>query len=244
MVLHFNVSGADRKALVQIIAGELGEKAAYLGMPSAAYQIGDYNISKDGMLSWGDMIDADPAIMDRSNAIVQACVNAGFEPEEWEFYRKQEAAMNEPMDESMNESEPMGLTVEMPREQFSDTQLENLKKLVDGKTALLKEALAVDELPINITEDKVSFPWFSITPSAEECEAYTSLIAAICRMAKEAKRVTLKEKDVTNTKYAFRCFLLRLGFIGDEYKQSRRILMKNLTGSSAFKDGKKGGDEA
>jgi hypothetical protein len=186
------------------------------------------------------MIDADPAIMDRSNAIVQACVNAGFEPEEWEFYRKQEAAMNEPM----NESEPMGLTVEMPREQFSDTQLENLKKLVDGKAALLKAALAVDELPINITEDKVSFPWFSITPSAEECEAYCSLIAAICRMAKEAKRVTLKEKNVTNTKYAFRCFLLRLGFIGDEYKQSRRILMKNLTGSSAFKDGKKGGDEA
>jgi hypothetical protein len=38
-------------------------------------------------------------------------------------------------------------------------------------------------------------------------------------------------------KYAFRCFLLRLGFIGDEYKKSRKILLKNLSGSSAFKSG-------
>lgn len=236
MVLHFNVSGAERKALVQVIADKLGEKASYLGMPSAAYQIGDYNVSKDGTLSWGDMVDADPEIMERSNSIVEACVNAGFEPEEYEFYRQQEAAMEE--------CEQIGLTIEMPREQFTDSQLENLQKLVEGKAALLKEALAINDLPIDITEEKVSFPWFSITPSAEECEAYTSLIAAICRMAKEAKRVTLKEKEVDNTKYAFRCFLLRLGFIGDEYKQSRKILMKNLSGSSAFKNGKKGGDEA
>ena len=40
-----------------------------------------------------------------------------------------------------------------------------------------------------------------------------------------------------NEKYAFRCFLLRLGFIGDKYKQTRKILLRNLAGSSAFKDG-------
>ena len=38
-----------------------------------------------------------------------------------------------------------------------------------------------------------------------------------------------------NEKYAFRCFLLRLGFIGEEFKQSRKILLSNLDGSSAFK---------
>jgi hypothetical protein len=45
------------------------------------------------------------------------------------------------------------------------------------------------------------------------------------------------EKKVDNEKYAFRCFLLRLGFIGAEYKTDRKILLKNLTGSSAFKNG-------
>ena len=44
-----------------------------------------------------------------------------------------------------------------------------------------------------------------------------------------------------NEKYAFRCFLLRLGFIGAEYKAARKVLLRNLTGSSAFKSGKRGG---
>ena len=51
------------------------------------------------------------------------------------------------------------------------------------------------------------------------------------------RQVTATEKPVENEKYAFRCFLLRLGFIGSEYKAERKILLKNLTGSSAFKDG-------
>ena len=59
-------------------------------------------------------------------------------------------------------------------------------------------------------------------------------------MSKDAKRVTAKEKDVDNEKYAFRCFLLRLGFIGTEYKAERKILLRNLDGSSAFKAGRDG----
>ena len=47
----------------------------------------------------------------------------------------------------------------------------------------------------------------------------------------------IKEKETDNDKYAFRCFLLRLGFIGSEYKAERKILLRNLTGSSAFKNG-------
>jgi len=56
-------------------------------------------------------------------------------------------------------------------------------------------------------------------------------------MARNAKRVNAKEKDTDNEKYAFRCFLLRLGFIGAEFKTERKILLRNLTGSSAFRSG-------
>jgi hypothetical protein len=58
---------------------------------------------------------------------------------------------------------------------------------------------------------------------------------ALCDMARSQKRVTAKEKETGNDKYAFRCFLLRLGFVGDEYKSARKILLKNLSGNSAFK---------
>ena len=99
------------------------------------------------------------------------------------------------------------------------------------------EALGITDTRIEISEDKVSFPWFETIPSPEELDAYTKFIAALCEMSVKTKRVTAKEKEVDNDKYAFRCFLLRLGFIGDEYKTDRKILMRYLPGNSAFKGG-------
>ncbi len=102
-----------------------------------------------------------------------------------------------------------------------------------------KKALGIDDLRFELEEDRITFPWFA-EPQPKEATAYTHFIAALCRMSKDAKRITAKEKPVDNEKYAFRCFLLRLGFIGDAYKTDRKILLRNLSGSSAFKSGKAG----
>lgn len=56
-------------------------------------------------------------------------------------------------------------------------------------------------------------------------------------MSKNLQRVSSTERPVENEKYAFRCFLLRLGFIGNEYKTTRQILLRNLSGNSAWKNG-------
>jgi len=84
-------------------------------------------------------------------------------------------------------------------------------------------------------EEKVTFPWFDRIPEADQVESYTKFIAALCKMAREQKRVSAKEKPNANEKYTFRCFLLRLGFIGDEFKNDRKILLKNFDGSSAYR---------
>jgi len=76
-------------------------------------------------------------------------------------------------------------------------------------------------------------------PDPDEVSAYSQFICALCDMSRNQKRVNATEKDVENEKYAFRCFLLRLGFIGEEYKKERKILLRNLNGSSAFKGGAK-----
>ncbi len=73
---------------------------------------------------------------------------------------------------------------------------------------------------------------------ADNGPACIEFVAALRKMAMEAKRVTMTSQDVENEKYAWRCFLLRLGFIGPEYKKTRKILTKNFTGSSAFKNKK------
>ena len=97
----------------------------------------------------------------------------------------------------------------------------------------------MDALPIEFQDDRVTFPWFEELPDSDAVQAYTHFLSALCEMSKNAKRVTVTVKAVENEKYAFRCFLLRLGFIGAEYKTERKILLKNLTGSSAFKSGAK-----
>ena len=223
MELHFNVTGEDRKRLVGVIEQATGQKAAYLRVPTCAYQVGDFNIGKDGTLTFPDDMD-----ISACSDVIDVCVMAGFEPEDWERNTEERPEEN------------VSLTVEMPRGQFTEAQLENLKKLVSAKERLLKQALGTEEVPVIVTDEKVSFPWFSEGIPAEDCMAYTKLIGAICRMAKEAKRVTAKEKETDNPKYAFRCFLLRLGFIGDDYKTDRKILLRNLSGSSAFRTGRKG----
>ena len=82
-----------------------------------------------------------------------------------------------------------------------------------------------------------SFPWFSELPEPDEIHAYSTLIAALCKMSKDQKRISATEKLVDNERYAFRCFLLLLDFIGDEYKTDRKILMRYLPGNRAFKGG-------
>ncbi|MEG1447664.1 MAG: virulence protein, partial [Ruthenibacterium sp.] len=82
----------------------------------------------------------------------------------------------------------------------------------------------------------ISFPWFAGELDTDTVKAYTDFIAALCKMSREQKRISNTEKAVENEKYAFRCLLLRLGFVGAEYKADRKILLKNLTGSSAFKN--------
>ena len=62
--------------------------------------------------------------------------------------------------------------------------------------------------------------------------AYTEFVEKLCGMAKRMKRVSGKPTETDNDKYAFRCFLLRLGFIGDEYKAARKILLKNLSATT------------
>ena len=120
---------------------------------------------------------------------------------------------------------------------------ENLEKLLESKKELICRALGVSNLPIEVTDTVVKFPWFSELPNGDIMKAYTEFIAALCRMSIEQKRITAKPKENDNEKYAFRCFLLRLGFIGDEYKEVRKELLKNLSGSAAFKSGQKGVQE-
>lgn len=134
----------------------------------------------------------------------------------------------------MTNEENAGLTISMPLDGFDPASLDRLTRLIDSKATLIQKALGACCLTVQADSDHVSFPWWDRMPEPEEIQAYKSFIAAICAMAKEAKRVTAIEKEVESEKYSFRSFLLRLGFVGADSKVHRKILLKNLSGSAAF----------
>ena len=235
MRIEFQRTGAERKALVTAIGEILEVRPKYKGMPSAAYEIDYYTVTKDGTLEFDDRADSEEVenLLERlaDRGIVAApteMAQAWLDAREAERSEKSETALQEAN---------VGLTVEIPLEKVA---VGNLTKLLDAKGNLIRKALGITDLRIELLEDRVAFPWFSQV-DADSVAAYTHFISALCEMSRNAKRVTATEKPVENEKYAFRCFLLRFGFIGTEYKAERKILLRNLSGSAAFKN-KPGGN--
>ena len=220
MEVKFNVTGARRKMMVGVISDIIEVRSVYMGMPTAAYTIDFFTVSRDSTLIFDD----------RSDSEIVEKVLKGLEQAGFEF--KPSADEEE---ENAQESDTKGLTVEIPLEAV---QVGNLTKILEGKGSLIKKALGINDLRFEVKDNRISFPWFSeVEP--DEATAYSHFISVLCEMAKNQKRITAKEKETDNDKYAFRCFLLRLGFIGEEFKTERKILLRNLTGSSAFKGGAK-----
>ena len=216
MNIKFIVPGQKRKELAKDIGTWLGSEVKYRGAPTFAYNVDYFTIDREGSLSFDD--SADSEVIER---LLQHLYDEGFEFEMPE--------RNEPTEDA---SAPDRIAIQIP---FSQVNVGNLTLILDAKGNLIKKALGIEDLRFNLMEDRVDFPWFPMYSEPDELKAYMHFVTALCEMSKNQKRITAKEKTVDNEKYAFRCFLLRLGFIGDEYKAERKILLRNLTGSSAFK---------
>ena len=230
MTIYYNAQ--DRKPLVKAISEFTGADAVYMRTPTYAYRIDYFTVTREGNLEFDDTADSEEIenlleFLAERGFIAENDDTSGAEPTETAAEEVPAAA------DSAAHGEPVGLTVEVPLE---GAAVENLTKLINAKGSLIRKALAVENLQIEVTDSAVKFPWFADC-GPDERKAYTHFISALCELAKNAKRVTAKEKDTGNDKYAFRCFLLRLGFIGSEYKTERKILLRNLTGSSAFRNG-------
>ena len=230
MIIYYNAQ--DRKPLVKAISEFTGEKAVYMRTPTYAYRIDYFTVTREGNLEFDDRADSEEI-----EKLIEFLSERGFVSEDSDTAANtaQELTSEELSAAADNAAHgaPAGLTVEIPLESAA---VGNLTKLLDAKGGLIRRALAVEDILIEVTDSTVKFPWFAEC-GADECKSYTHFISALCELAKNAKRVTAKEKATDNDKYAFRCFLLRLGFIGSEYKAERKILLRNLTGSSAFRNG-------
>ena len=216
--IRFTLESKQRPKLAQEIGNILGIAPYYERVPSCAYDIAGYRLDKEGVLH----------------------IPEGAEEETIEDLIRQLREHGFQDDMEITEEVPVQqdkLTIGIPKESLTDMVLENLQKIIANKQTLFQRAFRTDNTEIEITEEKINFTWFSYTADGDVIAAHTKFISRLCDMARDAKRVSSKPTETDNDKYAFRCFLLRLGFIGKEYKTARKILLRNLTGNSAFRCG-------
>ena len=216
--IRFTLESKQRPKLAQEIGNLLGTAPHYERVPSCAYDIAGYRLDKEGVLHIPEGVEEETV-----EDLILQLRECGFQD-----------------DAEVTEEVPVQqekLTIAIPKDSLTDTALENLQKIIANKQTLFQRAFRMDSTEIEITDEKINFTWFLYTVDGDEITAYTQFISRLCDMARDAKRVSSKPTETDNDKYAFRCFLLRLGFIGKEYKTARKILLRNLTGNSAFRYG-------
>jgi len=320
MTINFNVTGKERKALVQALSELTYSDPVYAGAPTFAYTVGDYTVDKSGVISYSDTVAPEAVSL-----LVQKLSEKGFVPEQSEDEASTESETDAPIpeeasdftkteaadsildeasvpaedapapvavetpdvapeheedaqpaeaeteatqgaetpdvaaepaeEESPKEDAPeeaekddesaddaadtddTHLTITIPRASLPDDVLFRLKQIVANKGILFKNALQAETLPIIVTDEEVSFPWFTLTGMEGEATAYAQFITALCQMAKEQKRVLDKPYNGDNDRFAMRIFMVRLGMKGADFALARKLMMKNLSGNSGWRYG-------
>ena len=255
MRIHYNVTGAERKALVKVIVDTTGAKAEYKGMPSAAYEIDYFTVTKDGALEFSDRSDSEEV-----EAVLEALAAAGFD------------GVGETDGKSKGTRDTVELTVTLPLAKHTGMTLRNLINLIYTRAGLLNKALGtsfrvdaglvealrddvcvltLDRLfetveayenrhgkaadGLCVERDKLTFSTLPETDDPAVIRAFTTLCAMMNKQALAQQRIQAKGIGDDNEKYAMRIWLTRLGMNGPEFKDERRILMRNLSGNCAFR---------
>lgn len=251
----------SRKEFVEALAAKLGVAPKYLGAPTFAYQVGPFKVCRE-RAHQGE-IEADDTMWDTTNAdeVAPKWIAYG------EAFKEQEMAClagfdglpcgQEPEPGPTSEPavvinlqdgtvrEPQAGTIWMPW--MEPDEFAKLEAIVASKHDLICKAIGrnpADGLYLQHggEGEQIGFPWFTQEQIEYNGEEYLLFVGALCRLAETLHRVTAKQKTVPNEKYAFRCFLLRLGFIGEKYSKARKVLLANLEGNGAWRQ-PKGGDE-
>ena len=160
MRIEFHVTGADRKVLVTAMSEILEARPKYLGMPTAAYEVDHFRIDKNGTVEFDDKTDSEEI-----EKLLGQLAERGFSGEGQQAATdamKKTAENNTAGADTAPQDENVRLTVAMP---LGSANIDNLKKLLEAKGSLIKKAFGIDELPVEIDEEKISFPWFSETDS-------------------------------------------------------------------------------
>ncbi len=220
----------NRKEMVQKLAGHLRVESKYLGAPSFAYQVGEFTVDRQGIMT--------------NKAGEQVAL---------------ETVLAQEIKEPTVETNITAIEVSLPLDGHDGKTLTNLVNMIYSKQDLIKKALGLTENMVEqelveklkenqpttieeflmlatsnvFTSEAITF--ISSNTEPEAIKAFTDLVELLNGKAKELKYASPKPVDTDNEKYTFRAWIMRLGMLGPAYKTTRKVLLQHLSGNTAFR---------
>lgn len=241
-MLRFEKNISERKNLVARLGELTGAKPHYTAAPRMAYEIGDWTVERDGTLTVEED-KANKAILQTLDAegLIQL-TNAEDETEHLkvEFALPLEGHTGGTLRNFINLIYQRAALISKATGGHFHVDIDLVNALKDEDELTLEKALEIlsghrDELTgIKVSDDKITFTGFPEFADPNTLHAYMELASSMNKQALTQKRIYPKDVDDASEKYAFRIWLTRLGMNGPEFKTTRKILMKNLSGYAAF----------
>lgn len=231
MRTHYNVTGAERKRLVNAIVDTIGAKANYKGMPSAAYEIDYFTVTKDGTLEFSDRSDTEEVEM-----VIMALEAAGFggigetveEPEEAQETSKEGGT--KPTERQS--SDAVELTVTLPMTRHTGMTIRNLTNLIYTRAGLLNKALGtafrMDEGLVKALQDDACV--LTLDRLFETVEAYENRYGKAANgIIIEPDKLTFSTLPETDDPAVLRTFTTLCAMMNKQALTQRRIQAKEIT---------------
>ncbi|MDR3541437.1 MAG: virulence factor [Desulfosporosinus sp.] len=243
-VYSFNVIGIERKQIASIIAEALSGEVSYAGAPSFGYHIAGWVIDREGIVTT-------PKIQNESlRTVLDTLKTAGATAEgngavtlsiEGHTGNTLRNVVNLIWTKQSLIQKALGwVTNIVPAglvKAINAVPIDTLEEFAE----VINEAIDAgkiegeSELEFDLADRIVSFSFFNASLDADEVLSFATLCQKLSEQAKQQKFSSIKQKETPNECYSMRCFLLKLGFIGKEYKIERKILLSKLDGNSAFR---------
>jgi len=235
-----------RKELVKKLAEHLETASTYLGAPTFAYQVGDYTVDRHASIrnANGEAVTLEEVLGDGAKEEMEL-ENADIlsrEPVSLEVGIPLEGYEGKSLRNLLhliyNNQSLIKKSLELNNDLVSQEMIEALKQERMTTLEHFKEAMAKADSPyidFDYDQETITFK-LETNGKPEKMHAATQLLGLVNIAARRRKRnVTAQTKSTDNEKFTFRTWLLNLGMIGDEYKPTRKVLLKNLTGNSSYR---------
>ena len=234
---------ADRKELVAAIEN-LSGKMKYQGPPSFAYKNEVATVLRDGTLLIEDFEGSKEMLLELAN---QKLIDDSWNED------REVLAISLPLEKHTGlslinlvsifytKAEIINKSIGAPRafeinERFMEAIMEEPPTEVSEFLSLWEDCGSENMTKgIEFYDGQITFTGFPVTDNSDWVKAYTELAAAINKLALESKYIKVKKEPIKNEKYSFRVWLVRIGFGGTEHKVSRKLLLANLSGHTAFR---------